>query len=83
MKTLNGCFILLGAFVLLAIPRVKACGRGSMYINNNEYHNMVIAIAEAVDEDETLITRIKEVFTQASEFLYRATRYYVCYSTIL
>lgn len=74
MKITSGYIVLLGTFVFLTLTSVKACGRGSMYISNNEYHNMLIAISETVDEDETLLTRIKEVFTQASEFLYRATR---------
>ena len=74
MKITSGYIVLLGAYVLLALTSVKACGRGSMYISNNEYHDMLIAISETVDEDETLVTRIKEIFTQASEFLYRATR---------
>ena len=45
-----------------------------MYIENNAYKNMVITIGEHVKEDWRLVHRIREVFQNGSEFLYRVTR---------
>ena len=50
-----------------------------MYLENNAYQNMVITIGEHVKEDWKLVDRIKEVFENGSEFLYRVTRYYMHY----
>ena len=61
--------------LMLASPvMVGACGRGSITITNNEYKQMLIAISENVPEDPQLITRIREVFTDASSLLYQVTK---------
>ncbi len=76
MKTSRIIQILLLGVIITLDSNVNAVGkRGSMFIENNEYQNMLIAISENVKEDEDLVTRIKEVFTEASQFLYQATRY--------
>ena len=71
---MKALFALSLCVVFLASSQVEACGRGSMYISNNGYKGMLISISENVDEDPNLITRIREVFTEASAFLYKATR---------
>ena len=43
-------------------------------IDSNGYRNLLIAISDDVDEDTTLVTRLRDVFTAASEMLYTATR---------
>ena len=57
-----------------------------MYIENNAYKNMVITIGEHVKEDWRLVHRIKEVFQNGSEFLYKVTRseniYYILHINI-
>ena len=53
----------------------SACGRGAIYIMDNEYRQMLIAISEAVPENPDLVTRIQEVFTAASARLYQATKW--------
>ncbi len=50
---------------------------GSIQLENGRYQGVVIAIAEDVPEDDTLIQDIKDIFMEASTALYRATRY-VC-----
>ena len=64
------------AFVItcLMISPALGCGRGSIFIENNQYKNVLIAIADQVPEDENLIYAIMDVFTQASEYLYHATK---------
>jgi len=46
-----------------------------VYLLNNEYHNIVIAINENVPENPQLLERIKEIFTESSALLYEITRY--------
>ena len=49
-------------------------GRGSVYLENNGYRNILITIGDQVQEDPKLIDMIKQLFTDASQFLYDATR---------
>lgn len=60
--------------LLVLTQPAASCGRGSIYIINNEYRQILIAIAENVPENPTLLDRIRDVFTEASEFLFRSTR---------
>ena len=48
--------------------------RSLVTLQDNGYRNMVIAINERVPEDPNLIERIKMIFTDASRFLYKATK---------
>ena len=60
--------------LLLQLPVSSACGRGAIYLEDNQYRQMLVAISEAVPEDQRLIDRIKEVFREASLTLFKATR---------
>ncbi|XP_071830250.1 calcium-activated chloride channel regulator 1-like isoform X3 [Apostichopus japonicus] len=46
----------------------------SIKLENNEYTGLVIGIHPDIPEDEQLITRIQEMMTSASDYLYTATR---------
>ena len=43
-------------------------------LQDNGYRNLVIAINERVPEDPNLLERIQMIFTDASRFLYKATK---------
>ncbi|XP_066266310.1 calcium-activated chloride channel regulator 4-like [Branchiostoma lanceolatum] len=43
-------------------------------LQNNEYTDVLIAIHRSIPEDQQIIDRLKEIFTEASESLYIATR---------
>lgn len=61
--------------MLAAIPiTIVGCGRGSVFLKNNGYRQVLIAVGEDVTEDHTLIERIKQVFTDTSALLYNVTR---------
>uniref|UniRef100_A0A8C8UE50 VWFA domain-containing protein n=1 Tax=Peromyscus maniculatus bairdii TaxID=230844 RepID=A0A8C8UE50_PERMB len=45
-----------------------------VHLNNNGYEGVVIAINPSVPEDERLIQSIKEMITQASTYLFEATK---------
>lgn len=45
-----------------------------MTLTNNGYNNLVVAIGEDVPEDSSLIEQIKTVMTNASAYMYTATR---------
>jgi hypothetical protein len=62
------------AVIVVRAPAVRACGRGAIFIKDNEYRGMVIAISDTVPENRHIIARLKEVFTEASAYLYQATR---------
>ena len=70
ISTLGTCAVML----LLQLPVSSACGRGAIYLKDNQYRQMLVAISEAVPEDQRLIDRIKEVFREASLTLFEATR---------
>ena len=65
------------SFITISISfvLVESCGKSSVTLSNNGYNNVLIGISEKVVEDTELITRIKKIFTEASQFLYEATRY--------
>nr|XP_010972959.2 calcium-activated chloride channel regulator 1 [Camelus dromedarius] len=61
--------ILFLTFYLL--PRMKS---SMVTLNNNGYDGIVIAINPSVPEDERLIQNIKEMVTEASTYLFHATK---------
>ena len=69
-KVIQGALFL----VLLYISNVESCGRGSISISNNGYQNILVAVADRVEPNNEIIERIKTIFTEASAFLYEATR---------
>ncbi|XP_070261611.1 calcium-activated chloride channel regulator 1-like [Myotis yumanensis] len=57
--------------VLHFLPGVKS---SMVSLNNNGYDGIVIAINPSVPEDEKLIQNIKEMVTEASTYLFHATK---------
>ncbi|XP_036208489.1 calcium-activated chloride channel regulator 1-like [Myotis myotis] len=57
--------------VLHLLPEVKS---SMVSLNNNGYDGIVIAINPSVPEDEKLIQNIKEMVTEASTYLFHATK---------
>ncbi|KAM8789741.1 calcium-activated chloride channel regulator 1-like [Rhynchonycteris naso] len=57
--------------VLHLLPGVKS---SRVQLNNNGYDGIVIAINPSVPEDEQLIQKIKEMVTEASTYLFQATK---------
>ncbi|EHB18738.1 Epithelial chloride channel protein, partial [Heterocephalus glaber] len=53
------------------LPEVKS---SMVNLNNNGYEGIVIAINPSVPEDEKLIQNIKEMVTEASTYLFNATK---------
>nr|XP_006816547.1 PREDICTED: epithelial chloride channel protein-like [Saccoglossus kowalevskii] len=74
LKTTAGLW-LVTVVLFVQISAVENCSRSRVTLQNNEYRNIVIAINENVPEDPHLLDRIREIFTKASAFLYKATRY--------
>ncbi|XP_011932400.1 PREDICTED: epithelial chloride channel protein-like [Cercocebus atys] len=56
---------------LLLLPVLKS---SQVTLNNNGYDGIVIAINPSIPEDEKLIQNIKEMVTEASAYLFHATK---------
>ena len=68
-------FVLLIAFTAAVIPlNVTACGRSNVFLKDNGYRHLLVAIDDKVEEDPRLVDRIKEVLTNASRLLYQMSR---------
>ena len=68
-------FFITSLFILsVAVVSIESCGKSSVTLVNNGYREVLVGISEKVEEDPQLIVRIKEIFTEASQFLYEATR---------
>lgn len=68
-------FLITSLFILsVAVVSIESCGKSSVTLVNNGYREVLVGISEKVEEDPQLIVRIKEIFTEASQFLYEATR---------
>ena len=68
-------FLITSLFILsVAVVSTESCGKSSVTLVNNGYREVLVGISEKVEEDPQLIVRIKEIFTEASQFLYEATR---------
>ncbi len=59
---------------ILLNQQVTEVQGGAIRIKNNGYSQILIAIAENVPENSTLIDNIKTTFTKASSFLYKVTK---------
>ncbi|XP_064595911.1 calcium-activated chloride channel regulator 1-like [Liolophura sinensis] len=71
----NGAVVII--FILVSIdhrPKAEVQERGSIYLKNNGYRQILIAISDNVPEDTSLLDRIQDVFTKASAFLYEITK---------
>ena len=73
---MSGCVLLMVvAAAAAALPvLVGGCGRGSVFLRQNGYLQVLVAIDDEVTEDARLVERIREVFTNASRLLYQMSR---------
>ena len=62
------------AWIILVSGISVSVVTATVTIDNNGYRNLLIAISDDVDEDTTLLTRLNDTFTAASQKLYRATK---------
>ncbi|XP_077985931.1 calcium-activated chloride channel regulator 4A-like [Glandiceps talaboti] len=69
------CTLILFLVAVFAVSVRVSCERNSIYLENNEYTGLLIAINERIPEDPTLVDRIKTIFTEASDFLYESTKH--------
>ena len=70
-----GLWLVCGLWLLACgLTPAEGCGRGSIFIQNNGYRQILVAIGEDVPETKGLVERIKEVFTRTSAMLHQATR---------
>ncbi|KAK7097266.1 calcium-activated chloride channel regulator 3A-1-like [Littorina saxatilis] len=53
---------------------VGACGRGTVFLRDNGYQRLLVAIDDEVGEDARLVQRIKDVFVNASRLLFQMSR---------
>uniref|UniRef100_A0A8C3WT45 Calcium-activated chloride channel regulator 1 n=1 Tax=Catagonus wagneri TaxID=51154 RepID=A0A8C3WT45_9CETA len=58
---------------LLALHLLQGSSASFVQLNGNGYEGVIVAIDPAVPEDETLITEIKKMVTDASTYLFEAT----------
>ncbi|KAI5938322.1 calcium-activated chloride channel regulator 1-like [Manis javanica] len=64
----------LKAIMLLALHLLPGVKNSLVNLSNNGYDGIVIAINPSVPEDEKLIQNIKEMVTEASTYLFHATK---------
>uniref|UniRef100_A0A8C6WBK9 VWFA domain-containing protein n=1 Tax=Nannospalax galili TaxID=1026970 RepID=A0A8C6WBK9_NANGA len=64
----------LKATLFLTLHLLQGVRSSMVNLNNNGYEGMVIAINPSVPEDEKLIQSIKEIVTEASTYLFQATK---------
>lgn len=64
----------LKVLLFLTLHLLQAVKGSMVHLNNNGYEGVVIAINPSVPEDERLIPSIKEMVTQASTYLFEATK---------
>ncbi|XP_053777202.1 calcium-activated chloride channel regulator 1-like [Desmodus rotundus] len=64
----------LTVILFLALHLLPVVKSSKVNLNNNGYDGIVIAINPSVPEDEKLIQNIKEMLTEASTYLFKATK---------
>eukprot|EP00058_Branchiostoma_floridae_P007703 XP_002593191.1 hypothetical protein BRAFLDRAFT_72730 [Branchiostoma floridae] len=66
----------LAVFVCVLVWRTEVAltAQNVIQLQNNEYTEVLIAINRNIPEDQQIVDRLKEIFTEASEALYIATR---------
>ncbi|XP_006919440.1 calcium-activated chloride channel regulator 1 [Pteropus alecto] len=64
----------LNVILFLALHLLRRVKSSMVNLNNNGYDGIVIAINPSVPEDEKLIQNIKEMVTEASAYLFHATK---------
>ncbi|KAL4226206.1 hypothetical protein ACF0H5_014192 [Mactra antiquata] len=74
-KVTKLCFGFLCMFGLLAGEISAFLSKPSTIIlQNNEYRNVIVAIHDSIPEDKAFIDKLKDILTQTSKILYKATR---------
>ncbi|XP_066577788.1 calcium-activated chloride channel regulator 1 isoform X2 [Amia ocellicauda] len=66
--------VLLGPAVLLCALWVSVCPGSAVKLLQNGYRDVVVAIHPRVPEDPALLQSIQAMFTEASQYLFTATR---------
>ncbi|XP_052781793.1 LOW QUALITY PROTEIN: calcium-activated chloride channel regulator 1-like [Mya arenaria] len=62
-------------FVVLSIGYSRSVSRPStIVLENNQFKNVVVAVHDSIAEDGSLIDKIKDEMTEASKYIYKATR---------
>ena len=75
MRKMNFPITIVAPLVIFAMfGNGNACGRGAITIKDNGYKNILVAIDDQVPEDANLVERIKKMFTDASQLLYKMSR---------
>ncbi|XP_038167448.1 calcium-activated chloride channel regulator 3A-1-like [Arvicola amphibius] len=64
----------LKVLLLLSLHLLQETQSSMVHLNNNGYEGVVVAINPSVPEDERLIQSIKEMVTQASNYLFEASK---------
>ncbi|XP_038167438.1 calcium-activated chloride channel regulator 3A-1-like [Arvicola amphibius] len=64
----------LKVLLLLSLHLLQEAQSSMVHLNNNGYEGVVVAINPSVPEDERLIQSIKEMITQASTYLFEASK---------
>nr|XP_048309690.1 calcium-activated chloride channel regulator 3A-1-like [Myodes glareolus] len=64
----------LKVLLLLSLHLLQEAKSSMVHLNNNGYEGVVVAINPSVPEDERLIQSIKEMITQASTYLFEASK---------
>ncbi|XP_027251693.1 calcium-activated chloride channel regulator 3A-1 isoform X2 [Cricetulus griseus] len=64
----------LKVLVFLSLHLLQGVKSSMVHLNNNGYEGVVIAINPSVPEDDRLIQSIKEMVTQASTYLFEASK---------
>ncbi|XP_057649627.1 calcium-activated chloride channel regulator 3A-1-like [Chionomys nivalis] len=64
----------LKVLLLLSLHLLQEAQSSMVHLNNNGYEGVVVAINPSVQEDERLIQSIKEMVTQASTYLFEASK---------
>uniref|UniRef100_A0A8C2QKE4 Chloride channel accessory 3B n=1 Tax=Cricetulus griseus TaxID=10029 RepID=A0A8C2QKE4_CRIGR len=64
----------LKVLVFLSLHLLQGMKSSMVHLNNNGYEGVVIAINPSVPEDDRLIQSIKEMVTQASTYLFEASK---------
>ncbi|KAM6167937.1 calcium-activated chloride channel regulator 1-like [Erethizon dorsatum] len=72
----------LKVILLLALHLLPEVKTSMIKLNNNGYEGIVIAINPSVPEDEKLIQNIKEMVTEASTYLFYATKQRVYFRNV-
>uniref|UniRef100_A0ABM5G8L8 Calcium-activated chloride channel regulator 2-like n=1 Tax=Pogona vitticeps TaxID=103695 RepID=A0ABM5G8L8_9SAUR len=66
----------------LAFVQLLVGGTFTVMLEGNTYHGLVVAINPSVPEDQKIVSRIKEMITDASFYLHNATQGKFCFGSV-